>query len=137
MEKLCFKKYRHNSILFCVLLICTVILGVLSGGFMGLFAILCGVLGFGGFAAYYLYAYITYRKRCRDLVPQEGVIANWQVDTYMGRASSRWARVTVKVDEKEYASPTCFRLDEAQAMVGKRVSYVILEDTLLIYEILH
>ncbi len=43
--------------------------------------------------------------------------------------------VIIKTDDKEYSTSAYFSQEEAKEMVGKKVSYAIISDTLFIYEI--
>ena len=133
-DKLCFKKYRNYTLLYSVLLIISTVLCLLISivdamGYVGL--VMC-LLGFGSCIIYYIYSYYSYGKKALGIEAQIGTIKNWNVSGYRARCAS----VVLCVDGKEYSSPNYFGIYEAQEMVGKQVSYIIIEDTLLIYAIL-
>ncbi len=132
-EKLCFRKYKNNSILFSILLAVCVCLCILIGDIMGYFGLVLSLLGFGGVIVYNLYAYFTYKKKAKNMTPRIGTISNWSLSGYR----SHWACVVLQWEGKEYYSPHCFSSYEAEEMVGKEVSYIIINDTLLIYDILN
>ena len=131
-DKLCFRKYKNKCILYSILLVLALGLSLLMGNIRFLAAVLC-VLAFGSFVAYYLYAYMSYSKKAMDMIPEVGTICNWKSSGHR----SRWGCVVLCHNETEYCSPYYFSTYEAEGMVGKDVSYVIIEDTLLIYDILN
>ncbi len=131
-EKLCFRKYKTNSIWSGVLIVVLLVLCLLLGTVVGYIGFVICLFGFGSVVAYNVFCYIAYQKKVKDMVPKIGTIFNWNLSGHR----SRLGCVTLKVDEKEFCSPHYFMADDAENMVGKTVSYVIVDDTLLIYEIL-
>ena len=99
-------------------------------GYLGL---VLSVLGFGSVVAYNLYAYISYKNKSQNMTPSVGTISNWRISGYR----NHWGCVILELGGKEYCSPNYFGAYEAEEMVGKEVSYIIIDDTLLIYNILN
>ncbi|MBQ7768806.1 MAG: hypothetical protein IJ403_07995 [Oscillospiraceae bacterium] len=129
-EKLCFAKYKKNGFIFCAIFLACLLLslGLFDGmRILGLFftlIVLC-------VSVYYFYAYFSYQKKAKGLTPNIGTISNWKLSGH----KSFWGCVVLNVDGVEYCSPNYFSAYEAEEMVGKQVSYVIVEETLLIYDI--
>lgn len=135
MDKLCFKKYRSRIALDSIGFALSIVLCFLGFSVEDKFYGVVGVILVPVFAVILcrrLYHYKSYSKRCLGVKPNEAVIANWQI----GGHRSRVASVSIKVSGKEYFSPTYFGVYEAEYMVGHKVSYVIIDETLLIYDIL-
>ncbi len=131
-EKLCFRKYKKSSIINSLLFLAIILLGIATQGMVGVMVIVFSLVPFF-LAIYHTYAYVSYQKKVKALTPSIGTISNWGLS---GRRSY-WGHVVLKLDGVTYCSPDYFRAYEAEEMVGKEVSYVIVEDTLLIYEVLH
>ena len=129
-KKLCFEKYRKNSILYSVSFLACLLLSAAMPGEMQLIGGILSIIILG-YAAYSIYAYFAYQKKVKDLTPCTGIISNWKVS---GHRSS-WGCVVLNHEGVAYCSPNYFHTYEAEEMVGKAISYVILDDTLLIYEI--
>lgn len=80
--------------------------------------------------AYFLILFFLFKSKCKNVAPVDGVIANWSAGFYRHTGS-----VIVKQDEKEYSTSAYFSAEECKELVGKHVSYAIIDETLLIYEI--
>jgi len=81
-------------------------------------------------AGYYFAMYLSFRKKCEKYAPLKGVVANWEAGFYRYTGS-----IIVKVDDTEYSSSACFSYEECRELVGKTVSYAIIDEILIIYEI--
>lgn len=79
----------------------------------------------------YFSMYYRYKKKCVGLLPREGVVQNWSLSSFDRFKGS----VMIKDGGREYHSSSIFSKDEAREMVGKTVYYIILDDTLIIYEV--
>ncbi len=117
-----------------------VVIALLSIGFSSLavnsFQFVCTILITVlcvGLAAYQTYQYFLYKQKTADMVPQIGTVFNWYIN---GGRRAVWASVSVQINGIEYDSPRYFSKMTAQEMVGKQVSYVIYEGTLLIFSVL-
>lgn len=131
-KKLCFQKYRNSSVLYSFLFVVCVLLTIAMPGalkLMGLIIIFVAAC----FAAYHIYAYFSYQKKAENLTPSIGTISNWKLSGHRGY----FGCVVLNLNGVEYCSPNYFQTYEAEEMVGKEVSYVIVEETLLIYEVFH
>jgi len=131
-EKLCFQKYKKSGIINSLLFLACILLGIAMPGMMRLMVVAFSLVPFF-LAAYYTYAYVSYQKKVKNLTPSIGTISNWGLSDH----KSYWGHVVLDLDGVAYCSPDYFQTYEAEHMVGKKVSYVIVEDTLLIYEVLH
>ena len=131
-RKLCFEKYKKSSILYILAFLACLLLSIAMPEEKRILAVILSLVVFS-FAAYYTYAYFSYQKKVENLTPSIGTISNWRVS---GHRSS-WGCVVLNLNGVEYCSPNYFRTYEAEAMVGKEVSYVIVEDTLLIYDVIY
>lgn len=80
---------------------------------------------------YYLIMFFVFKKKCENFTPSEGVIVNWEAGFFRPTGA-----VIVKVDDKEYSTSAYFNQDDAKEMVGKTVTYAIIDETLFIYEII-
>lgn len=79
---------------------------------------------------YFLIMFFVFKKKCKGFTPAEGKIANWEAGFYRYTGS-----VIIKVDGKEYSTSAYFSNYECRELVGKNVSYAIIDDTLFIYDI--
>lgn len=79
---------------------------------------------------YFLIMFFVFKKKCKSFTPVEGMIANWESGFYRYTGS-----VIIKVDGKEYSTSAYFSNYECRELVGKNVSYAIIDDTLFIYDI--
>ena len=134
--ELSLKKYLSTALkwltpfVFLELLIC--ILYFTSITEAGLFAIInivnivCLLIP----GAYFLIMFFVYKQKCKNFIPTEGVISNWETGFYRYTGS-----VIVKVDDKEYSTSAYFSNEECKELVGKNISYAIIDETLFIYEI--
>ena len=133
-QPLCFRKYRNHCLLDILLLILPspLLLAMLQERIGSALVVVVALVVVAVSAIRNGYAYVVYQKKAAELTPQTGVIFNW------GKASRRtpWGHVTLKHNGTEYESAPYFYHATAESMVGKEVSYVIVDDTLLIYEIL-
>ena len=130
------KKYLASAlkwlIPFALLEVLLVVLRLTESAEAELFAMVTMVSVFclllpGG---YFLTMFFVYRKRCKSFSPTEGVIVNWQAGFYRYTGS-----VIVNVDGKEYSTSAYFSQEECKELVGKAISYAIIDETLFIYEI--
>jgi len=131
-KKLCFEKYKKSSIKDSLIFLACLLFSAAMPEGKRIMGILLSLVVFF-VAAYHIYAYFSYQKKVKDLTPSIGTISNWKTSGYR----SLWGCVVLKLNGVEYCSPHYFRTYEAEEMVGKEVSYVIVEDTLLIYDVLH
>lgn len=131
-RKLCFEKYKKSSIIYILAFLACLLLSIAMPVEKRILAVILSLVVFS-FATYYTYAYFSYQKKAKDLTPSIGTISNWKISGHR----SAWGCVVLNLNGVEYCSPNYFRTYEAEEMVGKEVSYVIVEDTLLIYEVLH
>lgn len=81
-------------------------------------------------AGYYFVMFLVYKKKCMNFTPVEGVIANWEIGLFRHTGC-----VIVNVDGKEYSSPSYFSYYDCKELVGKTISYAIIDETLFIYEV--
>ena len=81
-------------------------------------------------AIYYFTLYLIFRKKCKKYTPREGVVYNWEIGFFRYSGS-----VIVKDEDTEYSSSAYFYRDDAKELVGKTISYAIIDETLFIYEI--
>ncbi len=79
---------------------------------------------------YYFTLYLIFRNKCKKYTPCEGVVYNWEIGFFRYSGS-----VIVKVEDTEYSSSAYFYRDDAKELVGKTISYAIIDETLFIYEI--
>ncbi len=79
---------------------------------------------------YYLARFLAFKKKYMNVVPVEGVIANWEAGDYRYTG-----RIIVNVDGKEYSTSSYFNYEECKELVGKTVSYAIIDEILFIYEV--
>lgn len=79
---------------------------------------------------YFLMMFFVFKKKCKKVVPAEGVITNWEAGFYRYTGS-----VIIKLNEKEYSTSAYFSQEECKAFVWKSVSYAIIDETLFLYEI--
>ncbi|MBQ8475191.1 MAG: hypothetical protein IJ499_05985 [Clostridia bacterium] len=127
-DKICFKKYKNNIIIFGILSVISLFLCA-ANNFAGCVAL----AAFGSVTFYNTYSYFTYKKKSKNIIPSVGVISTWSYSGYPVRCGG----VIIKLDGKEYCSPNYFSTHEAETMVGKMVHYVIIDETLLVYDIIH
>lgn len=80
--------------------------------------------------AFYLIMFFVYRNKCADITPKDGIIANWKSGFFRYTGA-----LIIKEDDKEYSTAAYFNIEEAKDMVGKTASYVIIDETLIVYEI--
>ena len=80
--------------------------------------------------AYYLVMFFRYRKSCKDHTPVRGVITNWQTGFFRGCGG-----VILKLGDKEYSTASVFSYDECKEMVGKTVSYALIDEDLFLYAV--
>lgn len=80
--------------------------------------------------SYYLAMFFLYRSKCKTFTLQEGNIINWEAGffRYTGK-------VILEIDGVEYSTSAYFSTDECKELVGKRISYAIINETLFIYNI--
>lgn len=81
-------------------------------------------------AGYSFVMFLVCKKKCESYTPVEGVVSNWAAGFFQHTGS-----IIVKVDGKEYYTSAYFSHDEAKELVGKRVSYAIIDELLFVYEI--
>lgn len=79
---------------------------------------------------YYLIMFFVFKGKCKGGVPAEGVITNWSAGFWRYTGG-----VIIECDGKEYSTSAYFRDEECKGLVGKSVSYAIINETLFIYEI--
>ena len=79
---------------------------------------------------YFLVMFFVYKKKCKNFTPVEGVIANWEAGFYRYTGS-----VIIKVGDREYSTSAYFSNEECTELVGKSISYAIIDETLFIYDI--
>ena len=80
-------------------------------------------------AGYYTTMFFVFKKKCRNFTPVEGVITNWETGFYRYSGS-----VIVEIDGKEYSTSSYFSHEECKELVGKMISYAIINETLFIYD---
>ena len=74
--------------------------------------------------------FFVYKNKCKNFTPVEGVITNWEAGFYRFTGG-----VIIKVDDKEYSTSAYFSNEECKELVGKSISYALIDETLFIYEI--
>ncbi len=74
--------------------------------------------------------FFIFKNKCQKIVPADGVITNWEQGFYRYTGS-----VIIKLNDNEYSTSAYFSTDECKELVGKSVSYAIINETLFIYEI--
>lgn len=79
---------------------------------------------------YYFARFLIFKRKCMNVTPVEGVIANWEAGEYRYTG-----RIIVNVDGKEYSTSSYFNYEECKELVGKTISYAIIDEILFIYEI--
>lgn len=79
---------------------------------------------------YFLIMFFVFKKKCKSFTPVEGMIANWESGFYRYTGS-----VIIKINDKEYSTSAYFSNDECKELVGKIISYAIIDETLFIYDI--
>lgn len=80
-------------------------------------------------AGYYFAMFLNFRKKCSNFMPVEGVVFNWE-------AGSKFSgSIIVNVEGEEYSTSSYFSYEECKALVGKTISYAIIDETLFVYEI--
>ncbi len=80
--------------------------------------------------AYYLIMFFVFKNKCEKVSPSVGVITNWESGFFRYTGA-----VIMKVGDTEYSTSAYFSSEKAKEMVGKTVSYAIINQTLFIYEI--
>ena len=75
--------------------------------------------------------FFIYKKKCKGFTPAEGVIMNWEPGFYRYTGS-----VIIKVDNKEYSTSAYFNYEDCKELVGKTISYAIIDEILFIYRII-
>lgn len=78
----------------------------------------------------FLIMFFVFKKKCKSFTPVEGMIANWESGFYRYTGS-----VIIKINDKEYSTSAYFSNDECKELVGKIISYAIIDETLFIYDI--
>ncbi len=81
-----------------------------------------------------IYGWVTYatlKGKAATYTPEEGVISNWG-----NLFRSVYAYVSLTIEGKEYRSGVYFFRTEAKNLVGKRISYAVIDEKLFIYQIL-
>jgi len=81
-------------------------------------------------AGNYFALFFAYRKKCTAIIPEEGIVANWEAGYFRGSGS-----IIVIVNGVEFSTSAYFRHDECKDLVGKTILYTIFDDTLFVYEI--
>lgn len=79
---------------------------------------------------YFLIMFFVFKKKCKSFTPVEGMITNWESGFYRYTGS-----VIIKINDKEYSTSAYFSNDECKELVGKIISYAIIDETLFIYDI--
>ncbi len=79
---------------------------------------------------YFLIMFFIFKNKCKKVVPADGVITNWEQGFYRHTGG-----VIIKVNDNEYSTSAYFSTEECKDLVGKSVSYAIINETLFIYEI--
>ena len=80
-------------------------------------------------AGYYFAMFLVYRKKCANFIPVEGTVFNWE-------AGSKFSgSIILSVEGKEYSTSSYFSYEECKELVGKTISYAIIDETLFVYEI--
>ena len=117
--------FAFLEILICILFFTSVIK---SGLFAFIFVIniICLLLP----GAYFLTMFFIFKKKCKCFTPIDGVIVNWEAGFYRYTGS-----VIINSDGKEYSTSSYFTNEECKGLVGKHVSYAIIDEMLFIYEI--
>lgn len=79
---------------------------------------------------YFLIMFFVFKNKCKKVVPADGVITNWEQGFYRYTGS-----VIIKANDNEYSTSAYFSTEECKELVGKNISYAIINETLFIYEI--
>ena len=105
----------------------------LDGASAQLLTMVCAVVGIVELISgvYNLSNFFTYKKKCEEYTPAEGIIYNWSMGMPRG-----FGMLIVKVDDQEYTTGSYFYYWDCPNMVGKRVKYAIIDDVVILYEIL-
>lgn len=80
--------------------------------------------------AYYLIMFFVLKRKCKNVTPKDGVISNWEAGFYRYTGG-----VIIKIDDTEYSTSAYFSNEECKELIGKTISYAIIDETLFIYEI--
>jgi len=83
---------------------------------------------------YSSYAYLSCLVKAKNAEPLMGTVSGFTVSEHP-RSMVRWASVSLQHNGKKYVSPTQFQEQEAEAMVGKKVSFLLLDGKLCILDI--
>lgn len=72
------------------------------------------------------YLFFKLRKKSADVILREAIVSNWEsVGKYFGR-------ILITVDDREMHTSAHFHHQECKEMVGKTVSYAIIDGILII-----
>lgn len=113
------------EILICVLFFTSVIKSGLFA-FIFIINIICLLLP----GAYFITMFFIFKRKCKRFTPIDGVIANWEAGFYRYTGS-----VIICSDGKEYSTSAYFSQEECKELVGKSVSYAIIDEMLFLYSI--
>ena len=82
-------------------------------------------------AGYYFVMFLIFKKKCMNSTPVEGVVTNWETSSFYRYTGC----IIVNVDGREYSSSAYFSCHECKELVGKTITYAIIDETLFIYEV--
>lgn len=138
MKVLSLKKYLTYAFLFLspftfIMGICLCIYFSMSDKFAITVAVvsLASILTLLLPSIYYFYMYFKFKIKCKNIAPTNGVISTWEHGFFRYTGA-----VIIKVNDTDYSTSAYFNYDDAKDLVGKTVSYAIIDETLIIYEIL-
>ena len=94
--------------------------------------VLIGVVALVIPGCYYLYMFFTAKKKCAKGKLRKGTVSNWS----SGLRARALCRVKVKAGDSEYRSSALYSRWKASSMVGKRITYIILDDKLVVCDVL-
>lgn len=132
LKKCLMKALEYFGCFMFIVLICLV-MGVAGSSDMGL-TCLVSITVASVFmllpALYYFSYYLVFKKKYKDFTPVEGVVFNWEAGLFRGAGA-----IIVKVDDKKYSTLSYFNNEECNELVGKTISYAIIDDILFVYDI--
>lgn len=142
MNKLCFRKNIRNIILCSASLALVTAIGslfILAGSeslaLKGIFLMVLVDTAFAIWLLISVYELVRYSKKCKGMTPSVATVFNWHMEESYSRRGTPPASISIMQDGKEYFSPEYFSCTEAQQMVGKQISYVIIDDVVLLFTV--
>lgn len=131
------ERYRYRILgligTYALFILCGVMLGIVRENiftWIGACALVSGAVLIP-MVVYYVYLYISTKKRFGTAQKLSGVISNWR----MSELSRMKSYLLVSYGEKEYETSTIFSRDDAPDYVGQSVSFILIGDIAVILEV--